>query len=591
MNLNYLIDDVIEDWFYTHPHGYADKPYNAKDLAILREVLVSKKYSTQLIENAISSLSGKGHIFESKRDASLNTAMMETAACIGIGGISTSAIDPLLNLPSVFKKIKVKKQKDVEDYIAQCKNVIKITTTALKQLKFGSGDWDGSGTSIIGNFTLPTFDSTNLEFHENSMQDIALCCALAKGMSIYCSKVVGGSAKHFIHAGIRDFYTAEKTRGLTRKGSKANTADCVISNVSKSALLAAIADESNAIEGTTDGYVKVGDSIKYWQVSLKKSASGAQMGKVTKSLRGVYDLGISTGDATSILKGEKPTTNEGLVYEVLTEGFLDNIKAFATKSFNTIKNKFNSAISSFRNKFLGGLQNGQSIPPSAVSALLSGYTIKEGTISGKLEAEIDEVAKNPMQAIKNVNGYIDTLNKKVKSNKYAIGTFKKVKPVKNIKLSNDKHPGSTTVLSLIANIATAQLIIDLVSDVSKMKGIISDLTAEMLFGGTKLPVWKVYGAFGKTPYTYLGTADAVEKRLSENEIDFKMLAVKAEPSPKKTYYTITCWVLSELTKDNQKYYTLLRTGTNSSSKLTMIMEGTKLLGPYPVNHKLQSLIE
>ena len=57
------------------------------------------------------------------------------------------------------------------------------------------------------------------------------------------------------------------------------------------------------------------------------------------------------------------------------------------------------------------------------------------------------------------------------------------------------------------------------------------------------------------------------------------------------YYTITCWVLSELTTDNQKYYTLLRTGTNSGSKLTMIMEGTKLLGPYPINHKLQSLID
>ena len=113
---------------------------------------------------------------------------------------------------------------------------------------------------------------------------------------------------------------------------------------------------SNTIEGTTDGYVKVGDSIKYWQVSLKKSATGAQIGKVTKSLRGVYDLGIDNSTAVSILKGEKSKVNEGLVYEIITEGFLDNIKAFATKAFNTIKSKFNTAVSSFRNKFLGGLQ-------------------------------------------------------------------------------------------------------------------------------------------------------------------------------------------------------------------------------------------
>lgn len=591
MNLKQSISEIITDWFYQHPKGYAGKPYNDQDLKILREVLDSNEFPIQAIDEVVRSLSGKSSVLESKRNASINTAMMETAACIGIGGISTSAVDPLLNLPSVFKKIKVKKQKDVEDYIAQCKNVIKITTTAQKQLKFGSGDWDGTGTSIIDGFTPPSFDVVNLEFHENSMQDIALCCALAKGMSIYCSKVIGGDAKHFIHAGIKEFYAAEKSRGLTRKGSKSNTADCIISNVSKSTLLAAIADSSNTIEGTTDGYVKVGDSIKYWQASLKKSATGAQMGKVTKSLRGVYDLGISTGEATSLLKGEKPSTNEGLVYEVLAEGFIDNIKAFATKTFNTIKGKFNSAISSFRNKFLGGLQNGRSIPSSAVSALMSGYTIKEGKLKADLKAEIDAIAKSPEQAIKNVNTYIDALNKKVKSNKYAIGTFKKVKPVKNIKMSSDRYPGSTTVLSLIANIATAQLITDLVSDVDKTKAIISDLTAEMLFGGTKLPVWKVYGAFGSTPYSYLGTADVVEKRLSEAEIDFKMLGVKAEPSPKKTYYTITCWVLSELTTDNQKYYTLLRTGTNSGSKLTMIMEGTKLLGPYPINHKLQSLID
>ena len=591
MNLKNTIDEVISDWFYRHPHGYAERPYTKTDLNVLREVLEFKKYSTREIEDTIGSLSGKKQILESKRDAQDNTAMMETAACIGINGISTTAIDPLLNLPSVFKTIKVKNQKDAEDYIAQCKNIINVTKTAQKQLKFGSGDWDSGGQSIINGFTLPTFDASKMEFHENSMQDIALCCALAKGMNIYCDKVIAGQAKHFIHAGIRDFYAAEKARGFTRKGSKANTADCVISNVSKSALLAAIKEESNAIEGTTDGYVKVGNSIKYWQVSLKKSASGAQMGKVTKSLRGIYDLGIDNPTAVSILKGEKPKANEGLVYEIITEGFLDNIKAFATKAFNTIKNTFNTAVSSFRNKFLGGLQTGTSIPDSAKSALLAGYTIKEGAVKDKLKTEIDAIAKNPSQAIKNVNGYIDTLNKKIKSNKYTVGKFKKVKPTNNIKLSSDKHPGSTTVLSLIANIATAQLITDLVSDVNKMKGIISNLTAEMLFGGTKLPVWKVYGAFGKTPYSYLGTADAVEKRLNESEVDFKMLGVKAHPSPKKTYYTITCWVLSELTKDNQKYYTLLRTGTNSSSKMTMVMEGTKLLGPYPIDKQLKDLME
>ena len=580
------INNLIRDWAYKVNDGCPD-PKNRTHLKILEAVLKQYKYPQNFIKSYISQI--KGEIVESKRDASLNTAMMETAACIGIAGISTSAIDPLLNLPNIFKKININKQKDAEDYVAQCKNIIKVTSTAYSQLKIGSGDWDSSGTSIINSFKLPTFDSKTMEFHENSMQDIALCCALAKGMSIYVDKVIGGDAKHFIHAGIRDFYSAEKERGLTRKGSKENTADCIISNVSKDALLAAIADSKNEIEGSSDGYVKVGNKIKYWQVSLKKSISGAQMGKVTKSLRGVYDLGISNDEATNILQGN--SVNEGLVYEVLSEGFLQNIKDFATKTFNAFKSKFNSAVSSFRNKFLGVLQNGKSVPESATSALLSGYTIKEGKMHDKLKAEVDAISKNPAQAYKNVNSYIDKLNKKVKANKYAVGSFTRVQPVKNIKVSGDRYPGSTTVLSLIANIATAQLITDLVSDVNKMKSIISDLTAEMLFGGTQLPVWKVYGAFGGSTYKYLGTADLVEKRLNESDIDFKMLAVKAGPSPKKTYYTITCWVLSELTKDNQKYYTLLRTGTNSGSKKTMVMEGTKLLGPYPIDYKLEDLLD
>lgn len=588
--MKYFIQQALQDWAYKVNDGCPD-PQNRTHIQVLESVLrqygCTEEFLAEYIPRVVNKDVGE-YLTESKRDASLNTAMMETAACIGISNLSLSAIDPLLNLPNIFKKIKINKQEDAEEYIAQCKNIIKVTSTALAQLSMGSGDWDSDGASIINKLKVPTFNSDTMEFHENDMQDIALCCALAKGMSIYVSKVIGSDAKHFIHGGIRDFYAAEKKRGLTRTGSKANTADCVISNVSMGNLLSAIADQSNTIEGTTDGYVKVGAQIKYWQVSLKKSATGAQMGKVTKSLRGVYDLGISTGEATDILQGNSVT--EGLVYEVLSEGFLQNIKDFATKTFTAFKSKFNTAVSSLRNKFLGVLQNGKSIPDSATSALLSGYSLKEGKMHDKLKAEVDAISSNPAQAYKNVNAYIDTLNKKVKSNKYAIGDFTKVKPVKNIEIKGDRYPGSTTVLSLIANIATAQLITDLVSDVSKMKSIISDLTAEMLFGGTKLPVWKVYGAFGGSTYTYLGTADLVEKRLSESDIDFKMLAVKAAPSPKKTYYTITCWVLSELTKDNQKYYTLLRTGTNSGSKKTMIMEGTKLLGPYPINYKLETLL-
>lgn len=59
MNLKQLIEEVIEDWFYQHPHGFANKPYNTQDLAVLREVLESKKYPTQVIEETIEFLTEK----------------------------------------------------------------------------------------------------------------------------------------------------------------------------------------------------------------------------------------------------------------------------------------------------------------------------------------------------------------------------------------------------------------------------------------------------------------------------------------------------------------------------------------------------
>lgn len=59
MNLTQLINEVIEDWFYQHPHGFAVKPYNTQDLKVLREVLESNNYPTQVIEETIEFLTEK----------------------------------------------------------------------------------------------------------------------------------------------------------------------------------------------------------------------------------------------------------------------------------------------------------------------------------------------------------------------------------------------------------------------------------------------------------------------------------------------------------------------------------------------------
>ena len=123
-------------------------------------------------------------------------------------------------------------------------------------------------------------------------------------------------------------------------------------------------------------------------------------------------------------------------------------------------------------------------------------------------------------------------------------------------------------------------------DAKKLRQITSALGAEMVFGGTKMPVWKVYGKFkdgGKTS-EYLGDNETVEKRIKGGIPKIPVLGVKTYPNTKNfaknPYYVTYAFVIMDVTANNEIVVAKVRTGGNSTSNIAVVFEGTTAIGPY-----------
>tara|TARA_Y100001937_G_scaffold100324_1_gene137270 strand:- start:1226 stop:3181 length:1956 start_codon:yes stop_codon:yes gene_type:complete len=545
---------------------------------------------------------------EGKREeATLNTMMYETAALIGTTGVSISPFIDLLNVPTIFKKLKVKTSDDIQEFESQCKSIIDLAKIAKKELDKGLGgsnDWDSSGVSRIKGLVVPELKKENgvPVFFENGLQDIAVCGGLAWGMSEFIQSKVPFSPTYFIHGKITDFYSTEINRNITRKGSKAATPDAIIANVPADKLLSSLADTSNHIEGdVSKGVVTLGSSIQYMQVSLKKSIGGAQIGKFTKLIRNTYDLGMSNKDAAIALS---ENTDLDIINNLIYEGIFDKLKNITSTIFLKAKSLVNNGLSKIKGFFTKSFSNGAKIPPKSVNKLISGYSLKEWTqtdsdmlFEGKMTDNtkniVNTIYKNPKKAYSNLNDKLKTTQKTISglgelgySSITSLGSVSKIP-----KLKGDKVPGSTVVLTLISNMATLDTLDDLSAKSKSLKSIVANMVTEMLFGATNQPVWKVYGKMssGDKAFSYLGTAKTVEERLSSEDINVQLIGVDIHPKSSAPYYVISSYLLQEIS-DTGKFYVKIRTGTNSSSRMSFVFEGQSILGPYDLDTELKDIL-
>jgi hypothetical protein len=605
------IDKIVKEWSYRIDSGKPN-PKNSVHLYHLSDILIEYRWPTQAIDELLNNI--KNGVITlpnvvlnegTQQEATLNTAMMETAALIGTTGVSRQPFIDLLSVPKIFKVIKIKSKDDVKDFKKQCKDIIKLSKVAKKELLKGvgkSGDWNSTGVSMIKDFILPELKMEDgvPVFYENSLQDIAVAGGLAWGMLDFVAEKVSFKPM-FIHDKIMDFYKAEINRGITRKGSKAATPDAILSNVSADKLLTALKDDTNEIVGNeSDGTVKLGKDIIYIQASLKKGVGSSQIGKFTKLLRSTYNLGMGTKEASTFLQEDRNEI-ENMIYE----GLWDKVKSFTTSIFSKAKNLVNRGLSRLKGFFSKSFKDGTKIKAKTINKLTRGYTIKEwteedvdllteGTMNNNTRATIKAIYSNPTNAYKNLNKEVTALEKKMNTlGDLGYGKINKITstPKKIPITKNDKEPGSKVVLTLIANIAALEMVQDLASKSSKLKKIISNLITEMLFGATNQPLWKVYGKMSTSDkaFSYLGTAKTVEKRFDGDDINIELLGVDVHPHTNNAYYVITCYLLQEIA-DAGKFYVKVRTGTNSSSNITQNYEGQSIIGAFDIDKKLKEII-
>lgn len=455
-----------------------------------------------------------------------NTDFMETASCIGI------ICGP--DLSNRLKKFVDGKGGDVESLLDE-----------VKKFAGGGGyDWNKGGVASIKSLSI------------NEPKKVNVCFNLIIGMNIFMQDVgygIVGTSPHFIHGNIKAYYATEKKVFGDIPNTKDNTADCIVTNSDYKSLLKNIVPGTAPDEGLK--YIITPKGQRYIQVSLKKDEAQAQLGKVTKMVKGLYDV-----EDTSAIS--KMFTNEGV---------WSKIKEFGGKIKSMISGLLGKVMKMFGKVNTKHLSDFERLMGVNESTRLSEKSATESTT-----ALVNAVLTNPSRA----TGIVNNQLKKTLAMAESRGIPTKVSFNNNFSIKKQED-----VFKMVGNYLTLKTIEDIISDEAKMRSSINRIVTEMYFGGTKLPLWKVFGYFGTKSWHYMGTLEAYMSNRQMPEVDVFGFRVNDAGYA----YTITLFMIEDV-NEKGKTYVELRTGTNSSSSVTFIVEGTKKLGPFPMDKTLSSII-
>jgi hypothetical protein len=496
----------------------------------------------------IGNPSGYFNHYKSSDGINWATPQMETAACIGL----------FLDGEKMAKDI------------AAGKNVQKWKDSVVKVLNKAE-DWFDKGKDEILN---------NME--NISIGDLNSLAAFASGMDSFKKSVIPFKKINMIHGDIGKYYGAER-ENQSVEGNKDNTADVVVSDSSAEKTIAAMGSKK-AKYSKKNGMVTVGD-VKLFQVSLKKSLTGAQLGKITKNVLDRYNI------SSDVLFNTIIESND------IDEGFMSWIKDVGEKVldvFQQLYSKFKKMFSKVTNTLLSpsswqkqakkdekefeeitgieGLSECFMISNNEMVLNESILIEKKGDISDKLK----NIKKpNKERLLKKVNTRLGKVKKAFKSDTLI---FKQDGDLKKLPMKPDD------IFKLFSNYVSMQVVIDVMgggdySNKQLVKEII-DLQREMYFGRTELPLWKVYGAssVGDTStYSYLSTGqEFVDKKIKRlTGKDIILCGFRANLNSSKVYFTMQCSFILGIDDDGTPNYNLLRTGTNAAGRYSFVVEGTK----------------
>jgi len=482
-----------------------------------------------------------------------NTPSLETGACIGL------YLDGEAMLADIGTKGVQPTKKTIDNWKKKIKGVL------------GNGqDWDNRGVESISQ----SVDSI-------SVMDMNVLALLASGMTTFKNGVVSFGSINLIHNRIVDYYNAEIDNSkIEKQGSKANTADCIVSNSSIEDTLKAVETGNPKFDKKT-GMITIG-KVKYFQVSLKKSKGGAQLGKITSAILTRYDISADT--LFNTVMGEEIE---------LTEGLLDFIKKAGSKVLDLAQkvlgylrdawSKLRKALtseSSYRNQSKKDHKIFEKITDINLYECFeyeNGLMLNEEVVTEAKKLKISDklrgLNKNDKKKLR------DLILGRLGSTQKIFGKTDSL-AFKHKKTISQPPKSADDLFKLFANYVSLQVYNDLIGNGeytnNRMKKEIISLQKEMYFGKTMLPVWKVYGAkkVGDTStYSFLQSG--------QEFIDAKTAKLKGKKVPlvgfransQGMYYTITSSFILGLDDDGNPKYNEVRTGTNSLGSFSFVFEG------------------
>ena len=507
-----------------------------------------------------------------------NTDALETAQCLGVY---------LSNVDTILKDLK-------DPAKARATH-----TPTIKSILSSGKDWDSGGVSTL----LKKMDN----MPDGNWTEMIL---LAKGMHNFIKgygKNLGGTL-HIIHGSIKNYYDAEESNQSV-EGVKENTADMILANSDASTVIDAVKnkvityDKSKKYCHTDDS----SQSVKFYQVSLKKGHDNAQLGKMTGFLKQAYNLPDSVELYKSLVKEymvnhdyELGELNEGWFTDKLSGG-LKALKNMAVSVWEKVK-EVAVRIKKVASQFLGDFNKllPKGAPNSYQVGLMTkvlredgrlgkGQFLTEGKVDKKsINTYLKEISEDGAKLIlREVNGQIKEINKIFGKHLYMIQKLEPAVNENQYKTSGNRNSWSLNeIIKLFANATALNAYTEIVF---KNKGQAASLAADMIqmekeiyFGKTKLPLFKVYGADANDPnkstVTDLGTqADYIAgktERIAGGGYQWPVVGFNATNQGK--YYNLEGHLLSDV-QGNEPEYTQCRMGTNKADAFSFVFEGTLIL--------------
>lgn len=503
------------------------------------------------------------HYGDDKAGVKWKDTTLESAALAGLSFNPQPYINAML---SGNEKVAAKAQKD-----------------AIKDMKSALGSSEMRAGSLVASGI------------EGSIPDLIMALELANGTHKFASDK-GCIGWNFIHKKIDTYYTAHNSNPKladSKAGGKVPTPDCIIVKGSPDSLIKNIAKDE--VTYTSDGKCTTSSGDVFWQISNKKSASGAQLGRVTGLVKARYGL-PKWSDAVKFMFEDigRYENSEFL----LNEGLKDYFK----KGLEYLKDKYQSAISAVRGRLKGFSSSILSALKKTNTKPIDSLIKKLGKGFEKTLMEAKAPSLNPWsfsQAVTNeyhqgnTKRYKGVVNHAVKAYKDVTGKVNPSNGITKTPGSNPPtpaslpkgNPGANTVIKFMVNFLAYDTMKTMMSNqsgniktASKILEDFVELEKEMHFGSTNLPIYKVYMSNdGSGAYSYLFSGAEFREKKSSILDEFKTKNVPGlviESNVQSAGYTNNgIYVLNDFLQDGPTY-TQVAYRSSGDNKLTFSVQGT-----------------